>query len=264
VWLTQKKRRWIKKRLKKIRRAAGDARDLDVLADRVRHDLGDKAGPVLELVRDLRESAQPAIINVAEKCRRNDRFAQKTGKLIEEIRPPRPQSDAQTPESFRAWAAQQLTHAADEFFRVVPADGADAQALHQFRIQTKALRYAIELLAPAFGPDLREVTYPVVEELQERLGAIQDCVVGAKNSRSWVRDADSDEVCELLNQLAEIQDARRQQLTAEFQNWWTPERVAMLKSGLLFTGQDVRQTTPPVEKDTATAGEPAERALPAS
>ena len=93
-----------------------------------------------------------------------------------------------SPFSFGDWAAEQLAEMADEFFRFVPANGADTKVLHQFRIQTKAVRYAIELLAPAFGPELRDETYPIVEELQERLGKIQDCVAGAANLRKWSRD----------------------------------------------------------------------------
>jgi CHAD domain-containing protein len=249
-WLPPKQRRRVKKRLKRIRGAASDARDLDVLAERIQTDLADKAAPVLAEVKALRAAAQPAILDVAEKCRRDDRFVRKIGKLLDGIRPPHQQDQSQSPPRFRDWAQKQLTQTADAFFSVVPANDADAKALHQFRIQTKALRYAIELLAPAFSPELREVTYPQVEELQERLGKIQDCVAGAAHLRKWSRDAHAAETCELFDQMARQQDARLTALMAEFRLWWTPERMATLKSGLLFTD---RATTPtgesPAEPD---------------
>lgn len=232
-WLPNKKRRWVKKQLKKVRQAAGDARDLDVLADRVNDELAEKASPVAAEVKELRESAQPAILDVAEKCRLDDRYVRKVGKLLDGIRPP--QNSAQQPVRFREWAHHQLAQITDEFFKAAPSNGADTAALHQFRIQTKALRYAIELVAPAFGPELREQTYPMVEELQERLGAIQDCVAGAAHLRKWSSDAHDAEVCKSFDELARRQDERLAKLIAEFQDWWTPEHIATLKSGLMFT-----------------------------
>ncbi len=60
--------RWMKKRLRKIRRAVGDARDLDVLADRLAREYGDAVAPVIELVAATRTAVQPAIRRVAERC----------------------------------------------------------------------------------------------------------------------------------------------------------------------------------------------------
>ena len=54
-WLPPAKFRWVKKRLKKIRRAAGDARDLDVLAERLQRELGERAAALLaEIERPAR------------------------------------------------------------------------------------------------------------------------------------------------------------------------------------------------------------------
>jgi CHAD domain-containing protein len=262
-WLPSKKRRWIKKRLKKVRRAAGDARDLDVLADRINSELGEKSAPVLDEVKERRVSAQPAILEIAEECRRDDRFVRQIGKLLDGIRPPDQTNHSCQPPGFRAWADRQLAQSSDEFFRVVPSNGASTKALHQFRIQAKALRYAIELLAPAFGPELREETYPLVEELQERLGKIQDCVAGADHLRKWSRNTDRAETCELLDELAGRQDARLAELIAEFQNWWTTERVAALKSGLLFTDQASVESQPAAEPPAMSEGETPAEPLPA-
>ena len=52
----------------------------------------------------------------------------------------------------------------------------DVQALHAFRIQGKQVRYAMEIFAGAFPPEFREQLYPIVETLQDRLGAINDHV----------------------------------------------------------------------------------------
>src|SRR5688572_28975969 len=48
--LPRKPARWIKKRLKNVRRAAGEARDLDVLAERLRREYGDTAMKAVERI----------------------------------------------------------------------------------------------------------------------------------------------------------------------------------------------------------------------
>jgi CHAD domain-containing protein len=53
----------------------------------------------------------------------------------------------------------------------------DWQRLHQARIQGKQLRYAMELFAECFLPPFRQVLYPLVEEMQEILGRANDCQV---------------------------------------------------------------------------------------
>jgi CHAD domain-containing protein len=53
-------------------------------------------------------------------------------------------------------------------------DLTDADNLHQVRIAGKRLRYAMEILAPAFGPAFREKLYPAVQEMQDILGEAND------------------------------------------------------------------------------------------
>lgn len=246
-WLPRQEFRRIKKRLKKIRRAAGEARDLDVLAERVKSELADRATLILKEINELRVAAQPAVLGVTEKFRRDDRFVRRIGKLLESIRPPHPQDQSQPLICFRDWAEKQLVQATDVFFSAVPSKDADVKALHQFRIQTKALRYSIELLASAFGPELREVTYPKVEKLQERLGRIQDCVAGHDRLCELSREARSAEARELLDELAWQQDAEQTHLISEFRRWWTPDCIATFKSGMLFSDRGMSTGNPPVD-----------------
>jgi CHAD domain-containing protein len=152
------------------------------------------------------------------------------------------------PLRFGDWAKQRLAQIADEFFRVMPSNGADTKVLHQFRIQAKAVRYAIELLAPAFGPELRDETYPVVEELQERLGKIQDCVAGAVHLRKWSHETHDAATCEQFDALARQQDERLAEAIFEFKEWWTPDRTAALKAGLMFTEDKAKASEPATEE----------------
>jgi CHAD domain-containing protein len=66
--LPNKQLSWMKKRLRRIRQAAGDARDLDVLIARLEQRIDKAAGDTLpELVEELsqrRVSAQPPIVEI--------------------------------------------------------------------------------------------------------------------------------------------------------------------------------------------------------
>jgi CHAD domain-containing protein len=237
--LPRKPARWLKKRLKKIRRAAGAARDLDVLGDRMLRDYGERAQPMLLLVAERRSSVQKAIVDVAEQCRRDDRFVRKTGKLLDGIES-RPANGSEV-ENFRSWATLQLAAAAKVFFDRAPGNGADTAALHQFRIRAKELRYTIELVVAAFGDDLRNDHYPVVEELQERLGKVQDHVTAIAQLSAWADDSQSAERQEVLRDLAEEERDRLIDSIGDFLIWWTDERAQALRVGL---SQSVNEDQP--------------------
>jgi CHAD domain-containing protein len=230
-WLPRKPARWLKKRLKKVRRAAGDARDLDVLGARLVREYGDRAAPVVEMIAARRASVQSAIIEVAEGCRRGDRLVRKTSKLLAGIKS-QPQ-DALTCESFRGWAASQLAASAKSFFEGLPDDAADTAALHQFRIRGKELRYTIELVVAAMGPDLKNEHYPVVEELQERLGQVQDHVTAISHLCKWAEAAGNSEHQVVLHEIALEERERLIDAVGDYQSWWTGERAATLRAGLL-------------------------------
>lgn len=230
-WLPRRPARWLKKRLRKIRRAAGDARDLDVLAVRLPQELGERAGILLDKISDQRAAAQPAIVAVAQRCAEEGRFQRKVYELLAGMRP-HGKSDQDQRHSFRDWSRRQLAELADQFFGSQPGPSDDVADLHRFRIRSKALRYAIELLAPAFGPELRDVHYPVVEHLQELLGRINDHVTSCARLHEWsstCRDGDSKE---LLDALVQQERIRLTEGLNEFRQWWTPERAEALRSGI--------------------------------
>src|SRR4051794_37589945 len=104
--LAPKPARWMKKRLRKIRRAAGDARDLDVLIERLARDYGDPVAPVVELINRDRAAVQPEIVKIAERSRKNDSFVRTSGKLLRSIHPPGKKHSPESGKSFREWAAR--------------------------------------------------------------------------------------------------------------------------------------------------------------
>jgi CHAD domain-containing protein len=239
-WLPAKRLRQIKKQLKKIRRAAGDARDLDVLAERMRREseVGDES--LLAEIAVRRAKVQPAIEEIADHCRRKNSLARTIRKLLQGVRPRGPDCDHGRSAPFQVWAHERLAELAQAFFAAMPADDADTAALHQFRIQAKALRYAVELLAAGFGPELRDEHYPVIEKLQERLGRINDHAAAAAHFREWSSDDPSR--ASAFEGLAQQEMQRLDEEERTFREWWSPERVEALRRGLLGESRQGRRT----------------------
>jgi CHAD domain-containing protein len=233
-WLQVKQHRWMKRRLKKVRRAAGDARDLDVLAERLGRESGERVAPVLELIAERRNAVQPAIVEVAERCRLHDAFVRKTSMLLERIRSPNKREKSTT--SFQDWAPRRFLEAVSEFSATIPDDAADTIALHRFRISAKALRYVIELLASGLEPVVREEHYPVVEELQERLGQINDRIVARNQLVERAHGVESVSMRDLLCDLACHENSEAKLNVAKFREWWSPSLIERL-SGLTQTAR---------------------------
>jgi len=77
-----------------------------------------------------------------------------------------------------AYAARQMPKLARKFFkrgRRAANRSAAPEALHQFRLAAKRLRYALELFQPVYGPGLA-VRLGALQQLQRRLGEVNDCV----------------------------------------------------------------------------------------
>src|SRR5690606_9871882 len=59
-------------------------------------------------------------------------------------------------------------------------------ALHEFRIRTKTIRYTLESLASALPESARETLYPHISALQESLGVINDHAVAVATLEEFV------------------------------------------------------------------------------
>lgn len=226
--LPKRRRKWINAQLKSIRRAANDARDHDVFAQRLAADQQRAAAHLLERVREHRRAAQQPILVVWKELFEHGRFPRRAAKLLCKVRL-RGEAATSGPLRFGPWAQTQIQPVLEEFFAAASAEMSDLEALHQFRIGGKKLRYVIELLAPAFSEDLRTQAYPFIQELQDKLGKINDLATAQARLRRWLdRAADAGETSYLQDLLAHEQchlDERRY----EFLAWWNGGRASDLR-----------------------------------
>jgi CHAD domain-containing protein len=173
-----------KRALRRIRRAAGDARDWDVFMLALPNEkalAGAKEKPALDFLLGYafgeRAAGQVQLKTAASEA--GPLLAEQSEELPARAHEPQP-DDGPPPANFGELAARQLATLFATFTADVEANPTDPQKLHELRIAGKRLRYAIEIFAPCFPVGMKDNVYPVVEKVQELLGEVQDAAVGAE------------------------------------------------------------------------------------
>jgi CHAD domain-containing protein len=163
-----------KKELKRLRRAAGAARDWDVFLDSLKsRAIPSKSRTVLDLVSGYalgqRQAARTQLKSAAlEYLKDFDKFAEH---IVTAIHRHEHHVKLQTMSTLSPTALFPLVRTLDE---AAGRDLSDSANLHQVRIAGKQLRYAMEILAGCFAPPFREKLYPAIETMQEILGRAND------------------------------------------------------------------------------------------
>lgn len=225
--LPKKEAKWFHKTLRKIRRAAGQARDMDVLAQSHHADAEKGADAFLVEVRERRQAAQQPIVSIHRKLQRKHRLRRHVEDLLAKSDNPTSGSEHV---AFADWAKERLRKTLKRFFKASPSDLRDLDGLHRFRIRGKELRYEMELLALAFPIQFRNEIYPVVEELQERLGQIHDSAVARERFGRWTSETRNETVAIRVHKRLDAEHDRLKELTNDFASWWTPDCEARLRA----------------------------------
>jgi len=220
------------RQLKRLRRAANDARDYDVLAQRLaKEHPGPEIERWLERVRAQRCKAQRPIVAIHERLKHDDRFARRIVKLLRLVRRRGKKKVVSEVIHFGDWARNSLRPMVRRFFKAAPADGLGVAALHKLRIRGKELRYAMELLTGAFPLDFREKLYPVIETLQDKLGEINDRETAQVRLRQRIDAADDKADVDYLRKLRAEERSRLKEARREFLDWCTPQFRQDLRAG---------------------------------
>lgn len=169
-----KRTRKLLKLLKRIRRTAGAARDLDVFTDRLFKTFGEVH---LLLAPDLapkREKAQREIIGLYESLRNDARLTRRIEAIKTRIKPRGKRAKRECDTPIEAWAPERLRDAVKRLLNELPEAVEESIELHPLRVDGKRLRYTLELLAAGLPAGDYDALYPILEELQDRLGAVND------------------------------------------------------------------------------------------
>ncbi len=216
--------------LRRIRKAAGPARDTDVLL--ARFERQSPSDPNLDYVIGrlhlLRESAQETLVTVAERSQ-SGKLKKAVQRTLERLG--RGDRDARQV-SFGQFGRSALQAASQAVFQLTSVSQPTIAQLHQLRIAGKRLRYSIELFHGVFPPEMRGEVYPMVEELQERLGRLNDHATAQAMFQSWLADLPPGQRAVYLAQRIVAEYNAAIEVRREFLEWWTTQQIAALESRL--------------------------------
>ncbi|PHS04172.1 MAG: hypothetical protein COA78_16920 [Blastopirellula sp.] len=218
----------LQERLKKIRRAAGNARDLDVF---IAHLVelkqaipgGRIKGSIKELKR-LRAAEQPHLAEIQNYAESKNLQAN-IDDIIQRVR----WRDSNSEESLSTTAPGYLEPVIGEFFYQADQVFDHPEALHELRIEGKRLRYAMELTSAAFAPSFKEKLYPNLEKIQTKLGEINDHAVAQIKLKSWADQTADLHVADCLGDIIQQHHASYAESTQQFLEWWSAKTVKGLK-----------------------------------
>ena len=179
-----------RKRLRQMRRVAGEARDWDVLLERLRGggaDVRGARGRALHVLEKERRQARRPLEERLEACRAK-RWRRDVDRLVATI------GGRRAREPFDRFAARGLDEAgvrlAGAAAAVLRAPRRDAPAeLHRLRILAKKTRYATEILAVHAPPRWRRGRLGLLERFQDRAGEYTDRVRAGERLRGLERRA---------------------------------------------------------------------------
>lgn len=226
--LPMKRSTSLRKATQHLRKAGGSARDLDVFIKRIRKSKFDfKDGEqeeVLGFLSKLRKRAQAKIVE-ANHWAEDEQLAKKFQKLVKHIR----WREVADEESVETIAPTLLEPMLVRFFHFSQQLNESPESLHQMRIEGKKARYAMELVEGGFPSSFRKELYPAFEEVQSRLGVINDHHTAIEKIRGWQAETSAKKFPDALLRMVKQEQAQFDCKADAFREWWTHERAMELK-----------------------------------
>ena len=240
--LPAKRRAWFEKQLSRLRRAAGEARDLDVLTSRLTHDL-QRGSPRPSRTATVSAGGQTARSRLVAMLSRQrvvsrqpirDRYerlleadwSQRTERLLERLG--RQPLERKQP-TFAAYARRRFRPLVGHFFAAADRRIRTAEELHTFRIEGKKIRYILEIFATVFPERVRSRCYAALEQLQETLGDFTDHAAAADRFRRWSRDDAAAAHRDVLERLRRHEQQLANRARKDFAKWWDGDRRLSLR-----------------------------------
>jgi CHAD domain-containing protein len=180
--LREKAYRKTRKRLRKLRRAAGTIRDWDVFLQTwaKREPKNARTEPGMKFLIGYavaqRKAAQIALQDASQAIPSG--FEKLASKTLTAIRKP---AGNKSPERLGDVAQPLLSDLVKQLEKAAGNKPKRFEKVHALRIIGKRLRYAMEVFAGCYPRGFRDKLYPMVEEMQEFLGEAIDSQVASEN-----------------------------------------------------------------------------------
>lgn len=220
-------RRWFRRRLRELRRAAGEARDLDVLFDRLASDTPPSPGVtarrrLVAMLARQRPAARRPVVAQLERLVEAD-WSGRAGRLVGDV------AHRGHGPAAPAYCRKRMKAMVRRFFDRAARGGRREADLHRLRIDCKRLRYTLEIFAPVLPPAHRDKCQKTLESLQEGLGRYTDHVSVAERLQRWSTRPVVAEDRRLLEAMRCAEDAAAERARHGFARWWTRSRRRALR-----------------------------------
>lgn len=215
----------IKSQLREVRRAAGNARDLDVLIKRYSksHKLKDnKRNQIIVFLEQCRNEAQPLIKNIHQRLIQKN-YKAACQRLVAQIRWLKTTDEP----TLNRFANRSLSKTAKKTFAKSNISN-DIKSLHEFRICIKKLRYEVELYTGTFLPSKKKKLHSQLAKIQDQLGRINDHATAEKLFRGWKNEHHFESV--RWNKLIKKEARQVNRLAKQFLSKWSEKKAGKLKA----------------------------------
>lgn len=228
--LPPRRRAWFEKRLRRLRRAAGDARDLDVLTGRLSpgnpHGGADPGSiaraRLIAMLSRQRDVSRRPIRELHDELVEAG-WAGKVEALLARIPAGRGQP------TFGRYARRRLPPIIGRFFTKADRRLHDDDDVHALRIAAKKLRYILEIFAPVFPQPVRARCQDALERLQETLGEFTDHAAAADRFQRLGRQRSMTSNRATLAVLRKREATLASEARKAFVKWWNPVRRRELR-----------------------------------
>jgi CHAD domain-containing protein len=219
--LPKQEGKWFSRQLKKIRRAAGDVRNLDVMLEQT----ADPGTLAEELVRQRRKALKP-LKRLCQQLLRGGKFGKHQRRLLRDILQPK--------KGLAEWSTRRVGQQAAALVALGERNLRPLEAVHEFRIACKELRYVLEIIGAAL-PLATVQVYGLLGDLQQRIGVICDHAAAAGMCQELLGKVGRSRQQPFRDAVAAAtkEGARRERA---FLRWWTAGRKRAFQKALVDAG----------------------------
>ncbi|MCE9526553.1 MAG: CHAD domain-containing protein [Planctomycetales bacterium] len=217
----KKEGKWFAGKLKKVRRSAGDVRDLDVMLEQAADN------PVLaEELRRQRNKARRPLERLYKRLVKSGEFEKRQKRLLKKIDQPR--------QRLGDWAAKRVGKQAALLVALGSQRLTTPTKSHEFRIAGKELRYVLEIIGAALPAAAVKVDAFLID-LQQRIGIICDQAAAEKMYQQLLTQVSDSERPPLRAAIAQAKKEKSRSHKT-FLRWWTPARRIAFRRALIAAG----------------------------
>lgn len=226
--LPRKQHRRFVRWLRNLRRAAGTARDLDVIVDRLQHHLPPVADPestllkLLNLLGDYQVASRVPLQKWHHHLLRSN-WAQRVDELTRGL------STKQKCERYGSFVSRRLTRCGKRFFATAGHSAKRADDLHQIRIEGKRLRYSLELVPTQSRKSAYYRCLRSLKKMQVALGDFTDHTAAAGCFERLREEGLPAELMPLVEELRREEHLLAELAQQRFTIWWNNKRRRRLR-----------------------------------